>query len=149
MERSYQLLHCYQLLGGTGGICSRTATAPLERVKILAQVGTTRGSMFQTWAKIIEHQGIRGLWRGNLVNCRRVFPFGGLVTFSYGNITNLMPLSTTSKKSYLYRFGAGVAAGGIATTLTYPMDLIRYDTMHLLIRSSFNVYSTHSSNNYL
>ena len=114
------------IAGGTGGICSRTATAPLERVKILAQVGTTRESMFETWGKIIQHQGLRGLWRGNLVNCLRVFPFGGLVTFSYGNITNLMALSTKQKNSYLYRFGAGVVAGGIATTLTYPMDLIRY-----------------------
>jgi len=34
----------YAVFGGVGGICSRTITAPLERVKILAQTGQGSGS---------------------------------------------------------------------------------------------------------
>ena len=73
------------IAGGTGGIVSRTATAPLERIKIMSQMGLY-GSMRNIYKNIIESQGYIGLWKGNGVNCLRVFPFGGCVTFTYNYV---------------------------------------------------------------
>ena len=57
-----------------------------------------------------------------------MFPFGGIVCLSYGSMMkeiNKLDLQFDDAQSSLLRFGAGCIAGGIATTVTYPMDLIR------------------------
>lgn len=66
---------------------SRTAVAPLERLKILLQVqnphaikynGTIQGLKY-----IWRTEGFRGLFKGNGTNCARIVPNSAVKFFSY------------------------------------------------------------------
>ncbi|XP_047089009.1 mitochondrial adenine nucleotide transporter ADNT1-like [Lolium rigidum] len=66
---------------------SRTAVAPLERLKILLQVqnphsikynGTVQGLKY-----IWRTEGLRGLFKGNGTNCARIVPNFAVKFFSY------------------------------------------------------------------
>ncbi|RYR52757.1 hypothetical protein Ahy_A06g027643 isoform B [Arachis hypogaea] len=73
--------------GGVAGGVSRTAVAPLERLKILLQVqnphnikynGTVQGLKY-----IWRTEGFRGLFKGNGTNCARIVPNSAVKFFSY------------------------------------------------------------------
>ncbi|MGB1601601.1 MAG: MC/SLC25 family protein, partial [Promethearchaeia archaeon] len=63
--------------------CARTATAPLDRVKILMQTQrlTSGGGadkytgLWQALRRVVHDDGVRGYFRGNLANCIRVVPY--------------------------------------------------------------------------
>ena len=70
--------------GGLAGIIARTASAPLDRVKLLFQVQAMEGAgvssdaytgVGQAFAKIYREEGILAFWRGNGVNVIRVAPY--------------------------------------------------------------------------
>jgi hypothetical protein len=68
--------------GGCAGMVTKTACAPLERVKILCQTGESRG-IWTTARQIYRLEGTKGFWRGNGANVARVFPSKALLfTFS-------------------------------------------------------------------
>ncbi|KAF9602076.1 hypothetical protein IFM89_024843 [Coptis chinensis] len=73
--------------GGVAGGVSRTAVAPLERLKILLQVqnphtikynGTIQGLKY-----IWRTEGFRGLFKGNGTNCARIVPNSAVKFYSY------------------------------------------------------------------
>ncbi|KAK9143938.1 hypothetical protein Syun_013338 [Stephania yunnanensis] len=134
---------CKSLIaGGVAGGVSRTAVAPLERLKILLQVqnphnikynGTVQGLKY-----IWRTEGFRGLFKGNGTNCARIIPNSAVKFFSYeeaargilwlyrqqpGNVF-LSPPEDASLTPLL-RLGAGACAGIIAMSATYPMDMVR------------------------
>ena len=120
------------LSGGFAGIVSRTAVAPLERVKLLLQVQsisaqgqppryTTIGGSL---ADIIRREGLAGLWRGNSANCIRVFPSSALQFMCYGEL-KLRLYGGREDLHPFERLAAGGLAGACAQTATYPLDLIR------------------------
>lgn len=49
--------------GGGAGIASKTAVAPLERVRILNQTGASKGGVVATLLQVVADDGVRGLWR--------------------------------------------------------------------------------------
>lgn len=122
--------------GGVAGGVSRTAVAPLERLKILLQVqnrhyvkynGTVQGLKY-----IWKTEGFRGMFKGNGTNCARIIPNSAVKFFSYEQASNgilsLYRLQTGNEEAHLtplLRLGAGACAGIIAMSATYPMDLVR------------------------
>ena len=64
--------------GGFGGCVAKTVTSPLERIRLLAQTGNSRG-ISSTAISILESEGWRGFWRGNGTNCFRIFPAKGIL----------------------------------------------------------------------
>ncbi|KAL1198111.1 Mitochondrial adenine nucleotide transporter ADNT1 [Cardamine amara subsp. amara] len=135
---SYAVLSiCKSLLaGGVAGGVSRTAVAPLERMKILLQVqnphtikynGTVQGLKY-----IWRTEGLRGLFKGNGTNCARIIPNSAVKFFSYEKasegILYLYRQQTGNENAQLtplLRLGAGATAGIIAMSATYPMDMVR------------------------
>jgi len=116
------------LVGGAAGICSRTLTAPLERVKILAQVGELRcsGGALAELRRIAAAEGATGLWRGNGANCVRVFPFAGIVMLTYTRLVKALPSDDElDPLEPAWRALAGGAAGVAGTLATYPIDVVR------------------------
>ena len=61
----------YLLIGGTSSIISRTTTSPLELYRLQKQNSFMPGSSLR---HIMKHEGVLGFWKGNGVNCMRVFP---------------------------------------------------------------------------
>jgi solute carrier family 25 phosphate transporter 23/24/25/41 len=114
--------------GGCGGVASRTLTAPLEKVKLAAQTGTSRtAGVYRELAHIIvATQGVKGLFAGNFMNCIRVFPTAGIACTCYLNLLKMTPADEEfDMMEPVYRLACGGAAALIANTLTYPMDIIR------------------------
>uniref|UniRef100_A0A0D6R7Z5 Mitochondrial adenine nucleotide transporter ADNT1 n=1 Tax=Araucaria cunninghamii TaxID=56994 RepID=A0A0D6R7Z5_ARACU len=122
--------------GGVAGGVSRSAVAPLERLKILLQVqnplnrkynGTIQGIRY-----IWNTEGIRGLFKGNGTNCARIVPNSAVKFYSYEQASSailwLYRRQTGNEEAQLtpvLRLGAGACAGIIAMSATYPMDMVR------------------------
>ncbi|XP_076950558.1 mitochondrial adenine nucleotide transporter ADNT1-like [Bidens hawaiensis] len=115
---------------------SRTAVAPLERMKILLQVqnphaikynGTIQGLKY-----IWRTEGLRGMFKGNGTNCARIVPNSAVKFFSYEEASKgilwlyrQQPGNEDAELTPLLHLGAGACAGIVAMSATYPMDLVR------------------------
>ena len=71
------------LKGGISATISKTAVAPIERIKLLLQVQATSTQITDPYKGIIDcatrvykDQGITAFWRGNTANIIRYFPTG-------------------------------------------------------------------------
>ena len=107
-------------------MASKTFTAPLERVKIVAQTSENKRSTANIIRTIIKEEGWRGLFRGNFAGILRVVPFSALVCFSYTIMVGMLPKDKKyDKVEPMWRFVSGGLAGGFATCCTYPLDVIR------------------------
>jgi solute carrier family 25 phosphate transporter 23/24/25/41 len=123
-------------IGGIAGTVAKTSVAPLERVRIMAQTGHGAGSALGTVRLIVQREGVAGLWRGNLVNCIRVFPSRGIL-FSCNDLYKsllaaaLLPAQRqygkTGKEEFPFwlSFSSGSLAGITACAGTYPLDVAR------------------------
>tara|TARA_B100000795_G_scaffold220428_1_gene174920 strand:+ start:737 stop:1552 length:816 start_codon:yes stop_codon:yes gene_type:complete len=110
------------LYGGLAGTCSRTMVAPLDRIKILMQTSKQTLTLPQMSTYVLKKEGLRSLWKGNVLNCARVFPYSAF-QFGIYDVTKSFfdtPLSITE------RLSCGTVAGVCATTLTHPIDVIRH-----------------------
>jgi len=113
--------------GGTAGIVAKTCCAPLERIKLLNQLGQTRG-LLPTLRIVFQTEGVKGFWRGNGTNCLRVFPHKGILFASnefYKSALRLMFNGNSSATLNATGFAAGSLAGVTAVIVTYPLDLAR------------------------
>jgi len=121
-NHEYKNLQNYKtiLSGGIAGIISKTCTAPLERVQMLNQTGALQSSIMSTLKKIWVGESIRGLWKGNIANCIRVFPHKAILFASNETLLIHFPSKHTS-----FSFVTGAFSGLIATAATYPLDVIR------------------------
>ena len=74
------------LTGAISGAVSRTATNPLERLKMLQQVsaGEYAGkSTMECFTYMAKNEGFRGFFKGNGVNVVRIAPFSAFEFFFY------------------------------------------------------------------
>ncbi|CAN1300330.1 Mitochondrial adenine nucleotide transporter ADNT1 [Linum perenne] len=108
--------------GGVAGGVSRTAVAPLERLKILLQ------GLKYIW----RTEGFKGLFKGNGTNCARIVPNSAVKFFSYEEASKgilwfyrRQTGKDDAQLTPVLRLGAGACAGIIAMSATYPMDMVR------------------------
>lgn len=119
----------YLVAGGVAGVVSRTAIAPIERVKILFQIGkasagSSSGAGWTTLpAQILRDEGVAAFWKGNTAAVVRVLPYMSLTFLSYEEYkAGMQSLGTGKTVSALT---AGSLAGLTAVALTYPLDMVR------------------------
>ncbi|KAE9417069.1 hypothetical protein Angca_006431, partial [Angiostrongylus cantonensis] len=124
--------------GGTAAAISKTAVAPIERVKLLLQVQDASSTIavdkrykgiIDVLVRVPKEQGFTALWRGNLANVIRYFPTQAL-NFAFKDTYKKMFLEGLDKKKDFWKFFAGnLASGGAAgaTSLcfVYPLDFAR------------------------
>ena len=109
--------------GGIAGGCSRTAVAPLDRVKILMQTTSSRLTLSEMFRRVVSQEGVRHLWKGNVLNCARILPYSGL---QFGTYDLCKASYFEDPLTIQQRFMCGSAAGLVATTFTHPIDVIRH-----------------------
>ncbi|EYB89899.1 hypothetical protein Y032_0226g2768 [Ancylostoma ceylanicum] len=124
--------------GGTAAAISKTAVAPIERVKLLLQVQDASSTIaadkrykgiIDVLVRVPKEQGFAALWRGNLANVIRYFPTQAL-NFAFKDTYKKMFMEGLDKKKDFWKFFAGnLASGGAAgaTSLcfVYPLDFAR------------------------
>jgi len=115
--------------GGVAGIVGKTVIAPFDRIKILFQVTAKPFTFKDGWreaANIYKREGMRGLWRGNLISLIQVFPYTAIQFASFDFFHNIFAdYSHTYNQKHFYNFVAGSLAGMCATIATYPTEFIR------------------------
>ncbi|ODV62900.1 Mrx21p [Ascoidea rubescens DSM 1968] len=121
------------IAGGFAGAISRTIVSPFERAKIIFQIqGPGKGNykgIFPTIFNMWKEEGVIGLFRGNGINCIRIFPYQAVQFYVFQNLKlNFFLKSGNSEEKELKnidRLIAGGVAGIVSVYVTYPMDLIR------------------------
>ncbi|XP_029021344.1 solute carrier family 25 member 43 [Betta splendens] len=106
------------------GFLSKSATSPLEVVKIKSQVGTfhSKGGFLQSFVRIYQNEGLRAFWKGNFASCLRLFPYTAVHLSTYRNIVHLHmdELGFISQWRAIF---AGGLAGVAAALATYPLEV--------------------------
>jgi solute carrier family 25 (mitochondrial phosphate transporter), member 23/24/25/41 len=118
----------YSLLAGSlSAAASKTATAPLSRITILMQLNSNALKFLPYFKETIKTQGIRSLWRGNLISVLHKFPYGGANYFTYESVKLLLRnhWKDSNDPGMLVRFVSGFAGGATASAVTYPIDILR------------------------
>ena len=68
--------------GGLAGIFTKSVLAPFERTKLVFLTSNKKFSYVEAatiFMQIIKTEGVLGLWRGNVLNMMRVFPYTAIV----------------------------------------------------------------------
>jgi len=125
------------MLAGVAAGLSKTAAAPIERVKLLVQ---NQGEMLKSGrllepykgvvdcaARVMRDEGFVAFWRGNLANVLRYFPTQAL-NFAFKDAVKAA-FKSSKNDSNAVAFGKNIASGGVAGALSlcfvYSLDYAR------------------------
>mmetsp|Transcript_22520 Transcript_22520/g.36853 ORF Transcript_22520/g.36853 Transcript_22520/m.36853 type:complete len:311 (-) Transcript_22520:421-1353(-) len=124
-------------LSGAAAIISKTAAAPIERVKLLVQnqdemlktgrLDTPYKGVIDCTARTYRAEGFLSFWRGNLANCIRYFPTQAL-NFAFKDQIKAL-FKPKKSDSYPVKFSKNIASGGAAGAMSllfvYSLDYCR------------------------
>lgn len=107
--------------------------APLERLKILMQVQGSQKvytGVFQGVAHMWRTDGLRGLFKGNGLNCVRIIPNQAIKFMTYEQLSRkishaLIDAGGDGQLTPGLRLAAGAGAGIVGMSATYPLDMVR------------------------
>lgn len=127
------------LAGGTSGAVAKTATAPIERVKLIIQTQDANPKIISgevarytgivnCFTRISSEQGVSAFWRGNFTNIIRYFPTQAF-NFAFKDGIKAMFPKANKKTEFGKFFCINVASGGLAGAgslmIVYPLDYAR------------------------
>jgi solute carrier family 25 (adenine nucleotide translocator) protein 4/5/6/31 len=126
------------LMGGVSAAVSKTAAAPIERVKLLIQnqdemlkagrLDKPYKGIVDCSARVMKNEGFVAFWRGNLANVIRYFPTQAL-NFAFKDYFKKMFGFSKEKDGYLKWFIGNLASGGAAGACSlffvYSLDYAR------------------------
>merc|ERR1719433_1407239 len=125
------------MLSGAAAVISKTAAAPIERVKLMVQnqdemlksgrLDRPYTGVLDCSRRILTEEGVLPLWRGNLANCLRYFPTQAL-NFAFKDKIKAQ-FKPTKADAAPIRLGKNVASGGLAGAMSlcfvYSLDYAR------------------------
>jgi solute carrier family 25 phosphate transporter 23/24/25/41 len=105
----------------------------LERLKILMQVQGNEKVYTGVWqgmSHMWRGDGLRGLFKGNGLNCIRIIPNSAIKFLTYEQLTRkishaLIDAGGDGQMTPALRLAAGAGAGIVGMSATYPMDMVR------------------------
>jgi len=124
-------------LSGAAAVISKTAAAPIERVKLMVQnqdemlksgrLDRPYTGVVDCTRRILTEEGVLPLWRGNLANCLRYFPTQAL-NFAFKDKIKAQ-FKPTKADAAVLRLGKNIASGGLAGAMSlcfvYSLDYAR------------------------
>merc|ERR1712114_58582 len=125
------------MLSGVAAGVSKTAAAPIERVKLMVQnqsemikqgiLDRPYKGVVDCTMRVLKSEGVLPFWRGNLANVLRYFPTQAL-NFAFKD--TIKAIFKTSKDAPTYmKFGTNILSGGFAGSLSltfvYSLDYAR------------------------
>ena len=124
-------------LSGAAAVISKTAAAPIERVKLLVQnqeemlksgrLSEPYKGVIDCTVRVFRTEGILPFWRGNLANCIRYFPTQALNFAFKDKIKAKFNFQKTD--SYSVKFAKNIMSGGAAGAMSlcfvYSLDYAR------------------------
>jgi hypothetical protein len=127
------------LAGALTGAITKTAIAPLERVKILLQIQGMKsdivkgekvysGNIFKTTAQVVRDEGVLSLWKGNFANVLRIIPNYALKFALNDQLRDKFVREKNQKvedMTFNQLMAAGTLAGLLQMGTTYPLETIR------------------------
>jgi solute carrier family 25 (adenine nucleotide translocator) protein 4/5/6/31 len=125
------------MLSGVAAAVSKTAAAPIERVKLLVQNQSEmlkQGRLDKPYTGVVDctmrtfrNEGILPFWRGNLANVLRYFPTQAL-NFAFKDTIKAM-FKTAKDAPQYEKFAKNILSGGVAGSLSlmfvYSLDYCR------------------------
>jgi len=125
------------MLAGVAAGVSKTAAAPIERIKLLVQnqdemikqgrLDRPYNGVLDCLRRVLATEGVYPLWRGNLANVLRYFPTQAL-NFAFKDSIKAI-FATPKDASQQRKFATNIASGGAAGTLSllfvYSLDYAR------------------------
>lgn len=126
------------MMGGVSAAVSKTAAAPIERVKLLIQnqdemlkagrLSEPYKGIGECFSRTIRDEGVVALWRGNTANVIRYFPTQAL-NFAFKDYFKSLFGMNKDKDGYWKWFAGNLASGGAAgassLTFVYSLDYAR------------------------
>lgn len=125
--------------GGISGAVAKTATAPIERVKLIIQTQDSNPlirsgevkrytGIVNCFSRVASEQGIGAFWRGNFVNVIRYFPTQAF-NFAFKDVIKVLFPKYDKKTDFGKFFMVNMASGGLAGAgslcIVYPLDYAR------------------------
>jgi solute carrier family 25 (adenine nucleotide translocator) protein 4/5/6/31 len=125
------------MLSGVAAGVSKTAAAPIERVKLLVQnqgemikqgtLDRPYGGIMDCTRRTMASEGVGAFWRGNLANVLRYFPTQALNFAFKGQIKEMFAVKKDA--AAVTKFATNIASGGFAgslsLTVVYSLDYAR------------------------
>merc|ERR1712154_452204 len=125
------------MLSGVAAGVSKTAAAPIERVKLLVQnqnemlkqgvLDKPYNGVLDCTRRTMAGEGLVSFWRGNLANVLRCFPTQAL-NFAFKDTIKAV-FNTPKNAGYVEKFGKNILSGGVAgsmsLTFVYSLDYAR------------------------
>ncbi|GLU20321.1 hypothetical protein SLE2022_365280 [Rubroshorea leprosula] len=126
------------VMGGVAAVISKSAVAPIERVKLFLQNQgemVKRGQLKRPYVgvgdcfrRVLREEGLISFWRGNQANVIRYFPTQAF-NFAFKGYFKSYFGCSKEKDGYLKRFAGNVASGSAAgattSLLLYHLDYAR------------------------
>lgn len=125
--------------GGISGAIAKTATAPIERVKLIIQTQDANPlikegkvprytGIVNCFTRVYSEQGLKAFWRGNFTNVIRYFPTQAF-NFAFKDTIKALFPKYNSKTEFGMFFLTNMASGGLAGAgslcIVYPLDYAR------------------------
>jgi solute carrier family 25 (mitochondrial phosphate transporter), member 23/24/25/41 len=120
------------IIGGVAGMISRTCIAPIELKRIQKQNSFIPNS---TLKDVLKKEGLRYLWKGNGVNCVRIFPQAAINYGVFRQTKNVLAKVIDNKNTL--NFISGCNAGLVSMITIYPLETTR---TYLSLQTNKNKY---------
>ncbi|XP_015572099.2 ADP,ATP carrier protein ER-ANT1 [Ricinus communis] len=138
MNRKPEKFSADFVIGGAAAVLSKTAAAPVERVKLLlqnqgemikrGQLKTPYMGVRNCFKRVFREEGVWSFWRGNQANVIRYFPTQAF-NFAFKGYFKSLFGHSNEKDGYIKRFAGNVASGSAAgattSLLLYHLDYAR------------------------
>ena len=119
------------LSGGIAGIVSRTGVAPLELYKIQRQATFIPNANMKS---ILQKEGIRYLWKGNMTNCVRIAPQMAVNYSVFGYSKKHIDVGNKDINNLI----CGALGGSVSMATIYPLETVRSRLSLQLQKSHYN-----------